>query len=51
MKNGWYRASAQALQHREQYKGHQMNTPTTQRNIDTIRAWLDAHNRQDMKAH
>jgi ketosteroid isomerase-like protein len=27
-----------------------MNTPTAQRNIDTIRAWLDAHNRQDMKA-
>ncbi len=25
-------------------------SPTIQRNIDTIRAWLDAHNRQDMKA-
>ncbi len=25
-------------------------SPTTQRNIDTIRAWLDGHNRQDMKA-
>ena len=27
-----------------------MNTPTAQRNIDTIHAWLDAHNRQDIKA-
>jgi ketosteroid isomerase-like protein len=25
-------------------------SPTAQRNIDTICAWLDAHNRQDMKA-
>jgi hypothetical protein len=25
-------------------------TPAAQRKIDTIRAWLDAHNRQDMKA-
>ncbi len=25
-------------------------SPTTQRNIDTLHAWLDAHNRQDMKA-
>ncbi len=25
-------------------------SPATQRNIDTLRAWLDAHNRQDMKA-
>jgi hypothetical protein len=24
--------------------------PATQRNIDTILAWLDAHNRQDLKA-
>ena len=25
-------------------------SPTAQRNIDTIFAWLDAHNRRDMKA-
>jgi hypothetical protein len=25
-------------------------SPTAQRNIDTILAWLDAHNRRDMKA-
>jgi ketosteroid isomerase-like protein len=25
-------------------------SPTAQRNIDAILAWLDAHNRQDMKA-
>jgi ketosteroid isomerase-like protein len=25
-------------------------SPVTQRNIDTIHAWLDAHNRQDMRA-
>lgn len=27
-----------------------VTTPITQRNIDTIHAWLEAHNRQDMKA-
>jgi hypothetical protein len=27
-----------------------ISNPVIQRNIETIRAWLDAHNRQDMKA-
>src|SRR5215470_327020 len=27
-----------------------VSNPVIQRNIQTIRAWLDAHNRQDMKA-
>src|ERR1700730_1965951 len=27
-----------------------ITSPTAQRNIDTILAWLDAHNRRDMKA-
>lgn len=29
---------------------NQVTNPITQRNVDTILAWLDAHNCQDMKA-